>query len=352
MGAGNSGDYQVIGLGGIDGQGPPFEVAVSRPLPISSSPGFVPVQLDSAEFGSFALTFTSTSTLLDTKIEVLDSSPAGALLWNSLPVSDVGETLYFTIPGKPTRVEIDDMVDFKDDRSQAVTFQRTIANTENAFGTQPNLLEFTETVSTTLQTYNWRQDALAPNARVRKLRKDNYDQFKGQLDDWLALPLSDSDRVFNELRNLLNPILANSNPTTAAISAASNLVQDLAAHVTALQAILDIYSAPLVEGVDRIIETYRQQGADRAVDVLISAQFSTFFNLTQNETSYNGDLREAVRQVNINDLPVSKLNRNPGGMLIEAYEEPDFEYDLSDTEGTDDEPDPPGEVYEWGNSAF
>ena len=176
---------------------------------------------------------------------------------------------------------------------------------------------------------------------------------KDALGIWLANPLSNSDRYFADLRKLLNPIIVNKNPTAASIAAATSHLEDLYNHLITLSGYLAIYDAPLVEQVDRLITTYQQQGSQRAVDILLESQFSGFFGLTQDESSYTGNLQKALRDVNLKDLPQRKFDRNPGGEVIDSYEEPDFEFDTSDTDAEVDL-DQPDEVLDYapGTSAF
>jgi hypothetical protein len=195
------------------------------------------------------------------------------------------------------------------------------------------------------------QGAPAPYGRVRKLRKDNYDELKEGLENWFAQPEAVAGRYFGELRRLLNPLIVNKNPTASDVGAAVNHLFDMQNHLTNLRTYLGAYAAPRVEEVDRLLETYQQHGSERANDLLIEGSFSTFFNLTQDEASYTGDLQKAIRDVNLNDLPQRRVGRNPGGEVIDQYEEPDFEYDFSDTDNEEDIP-VPGSLTEYVDSAF
>jgi len=95
-----------------------------------------------------------------------------------------------------------------------------------------------------------------------------------------------------------------------------------------------------VEQVDTLIDTFTEKGADRAVNLLLEAQFSTFFGLDIDELSYSGTLQKAIRETEREDLPVRKtkrLNENAAlDTLLASYEEPDFEFDKSDVEQFED----------------
>ena len=344
----NDGEYDVLGTGGLDETGPEFELTLSRPLVAPTQAGSQPVELGGALVGAYSLVLSSTSTLTDTQMAVEASSAAGPTFWAALPASIVGETEWFSLPEAPTGVEEGDSLEFRDTNAQAVTSTRTVVASEEA----PNVLQLTPTVPTDLPTYALSQSAPTPSARLKKHRKDTYNELQRRLSAWLTSPLTDTRRYFGDLRRLINPLVVNENPTAVSVSEASAKVQQLFTHITDLTGYLQGYQAPLVEPVDRLLDAYREQGADRARDVLLEASFSQFFNLTQDESSYSGNLQRAIRAVNQNDLPINKNNRNPGGQVIESYEELDYEYDTSDTENGDENIELTGESYEFPGSAF
>jgi hypothetical protein len=343
----NDGTYEVVGTGGVDEDGPDFELTLARPLVVYQEAGSQPLDLGVASVGAHRLVLTSRSTLLDTKMEVLAGSPAGLTLFDALPAAQVGSTEWFGLPEAPGEVEEGDSMEFRDTSAQGVAFSRSVVQALTA----PNLLQFTETLATDLQSYSLVQDSPAPSARLRKLRKDTYEILKERLDEWLGLPASDINRYFGDLRKLLNPLIVNSNPTAVSVRDASNKVVALFTHLGELSTYLAEYTAPTVEQVDRLLETYIEQGANRARDLLLEGSFSVFFNLTQDQSSYSGELQRAIRDVNQNDLPITKNNRNPGGEILESYEELDYENDLTDTEGVEDV-ELTGESYEFPGSAF
>jgi hypothetical protein len=341
----NDGEYSVIGIGGLNGTGPSFELALARPLIAHTNLGYQRRTFQ-ARFGQYHLVLTSRSTLLDSAIQVQDTA-AAHIPWSSLPVSDVGDTTHWLLPGPPAKTEKGDYLELKNSSAQWPSFATEVVNTH----TSPNLLELADSVEVTVGNYNMRQDAPAPSARVRKRKRYDFDVLKDSLDIWLSSPLSDSTRYFADLRKLLNPIIANKNPTAASIRDAVSYLDDLYSHLGYLSGYLSAYQAPRVEQVDRLIETYQQQGSQRAVDTLLQARFTDFFGMDQDEVSYTGNLQTAIRQVNINDLPQSKFGRLPGGEVIDSYEEPDFEFDTSDTDA-ELEVDPPDEAYDYPRSAI
>lgn len=345
----NDGEYEVVSLGGLNGDGPPFELALNRPLISHTELGYQRTYFD-VEFGQYYLAFTSASTGLDSAIELLTGvgqSPAGPILWSSYPVSDVGDTIYWSMPEDPKQVEEGDYLELKDTSAQLPTFVTEVVKTH----TGPNLLELADSVLVNIGSYDMQQEAPAPAARVRKRKRNNFDVLSDAVKLWLEDPLSNTGKYFADLRKLLNPIIVNKNPTAGAIQAASDQLSSLILHLQNLGSYLEVYEAPIVDQVDRLIETYQQQGSQRAVDILLQSRFTTFFGLDQDEVSYTGNLQKTIRQVNIRDLPQEKFNRNPGGEVIDSYEEPNFEFDTSDTDN-EVELDPPDESYDYPGSAF
>ncbi len=344
----NDGTYTVLGVGGILEDGPPFELLLDRPLPAPMELGSQPRDLGSALLGQYFLRLSSRSTLLDTKLEVLASSTAGNLLWSTLPLSLVGSTPWWSLPSAPAKVELNDVLELRDTGAQQPTITAAVVGIQ----TNPNLLELDFPLPTVFGNYNLGQDTPTPSGRVRKQHKNNYVLLSDNLEAWLNLPAANSDRYFGELRRLLNPLIVNSNPKASDVQTAVNYLGVLDSQLSAITSYLGEYDAPLVEPVDRLLDTFQQQGAIRAVDLLLSGQFSVFFGLSQDEVSYLGDLTKSIRDVNVQDLPQSKFKRNPGGDVIDSYEEPDFEYDFRDTEAVE-EVQPPGEAYDYdGESAF
>jgi hypothetical protein len=71
---------------------------------------------------------------------------------------------------------------------------------------------------------------------------------------------------------------------------------------------------------------------------LLACQFSDFFGLTQDETSYVGALQKSLRSIAQNDLPVQKVNRLATSQLSLVASVPSTDYEYSDE---DLDPTPP-----------
>ncbi|MFA5706462.1 MAG: hypothetical protein WDA41_08925, partial [Candidatus Neomarinimicrobiota bacterium] len=343
----NDGDYEVRGLDGtvtlIDPTRPPLAVVLSRPLISYAGAGGLASYFTGA-LGHEHLRLSSQSELLDSSVEVLASSSAGPIFWDALPVKAVGVTSYFGLGAAPLKVEVGDYLELNTTDAEATLVKHVVVN----ITTTPSILQLN--VSLDVDAGSWAMEAGAPVpwGRVRKRRHDNYEQLKNNLDAWLRS--TNVERWLAGFRRLLNPILSNNNPTSIAIADAVGYLYALQTHLVSLKGFLVAYSAQRVEQVDTLLDTYLQQGARRAVDTLVQGQFSAFFGLDQDDASYPGAVQKALREVNIKDLPQNKLQRYRGVELIDSYEEPDFEFDTSDTDGVE-YPTPPGDSYDYGSGS-
>jgi hypothetical protein len=176
------------------------------------------------------------------------------------------------------------------------------------------------------------QGSQAPYGRVRKRKLDDYQLLKSNLDYQLAQTQANVDRYYDELHRLLNPVLAGNNPKASDVSVVVAYLTALSNYLVSIESALTLYDATYVEQVDRLISAFLQQGAKRAVDLLLECGFSSFFGISQDDASYAGAVQSAIRVVNQQDLNQSKLNRptTTSGVLMDTWQDPDFEYDLSD----------------------
>lgn len=343
----NQGTYAAGFLGGVDESGPPFELGLERILIQYSELGSQP-HFFNGQVGRQHVRLTSQNTLLASALTV-GSTPAASLFWNTLPQNDIADTQWFELPSVPTQVEAGDWLELNDTGAATPTYKLEVFDTE---GPNPSLLQLNTTVLSSLGSWNLEQDAQRPWGRIRKRKRENYDVMQEQVESWLRLPASSSERYFAGLRRLLNPLIVNRNPTASAIQDAVDYLYALQQHLAAFTGYLDVYESPLAPQVDVLLDTYRQHGSERAVDILLEARFSDFFGLDQDEVSYSGDLQKSLRDVNVEDLPQKRYERGVSAELIDSYEEPDFEFDFSDTEGDYEDVSPVGEAYEYGDSAI
>jgi hypothetical protein len=336
----NQGNFPVGFLGGVTETGPSFELGLERPLVRYAELGHQPHTF-TGTVGRQHVRFTTQSRLLDSALAVLDT-PARALLFTSAP-SAVGTTEWFSLPSSPAAVDTGDYLELHDNPVATPTQVFEVVRT----GTGPNVLRLGAPVGVQLGPWALTQNSAPPYGRVRKRKQDNYDVLKAGLVAWVA---ANPDRYYAELRRLLNPLVVNSNPKLSDVNAAVLHLQQLSVQFTTLLLYLNTYEAPLVEEVNVLLDTYLQQGARRAADILLEPDLPTFFGLDQDEASYAGDVQKAIRAVNMQDLPQSKVGRSSSSVLVDEYEETDYEFDLSDV--VDEEVPVPGYSSEFIGSAF
>jgi hypothetical protein len=190
-----------------------------------------------------------------------------------------------------------------------------------------------------------------PFAVLETQRVLEFDQYAQYLENWLKLEVL-KDRYYTDLNRLIQPLLINENPTDSQVGAAEQRLKDLMKVLiesmaveqnvpgTSLEALLSTYESPNVPEADALVRAFKEKGADRAVDLLLECQFSTFFGLTQDETSYAGNFQKNLRDVARLDMPVRKVGRVQEQRVIAEIETPDFEYDDSDLD-PDTTVDPP-----------
>lgn len=323
----------------------PFDHIVSPSIPHYANVGGLPYYSD-VDVGFYRLDILSTSDQIDSRLQYDENSSANDYFSQELAVTDpvYGSTPYVTIPSDPRTLELDDTLEFYDeDASEDATY---LVPAEVSTLVDLAMGELRVTVSPEVSnergTFQYSNSSPVPFVRIRKHLKQNYDELKAELDEWLTNPVN-SRSYYTDLHRYVNDVLANTNPT---LSSVNTLKTHLGSLVTALNdalAALAVYEVEPQPIVDALVESFNEKGADYAVDVLLSARFSTFFGLTQEETSYLGQATAAMREVNREDLPIRKVDRlgAQGSAIIGTFSSPDPEFDLSDAEDVH-EPDIPG----------
>ena len=182
-----------------------------------------------------------------------------------------------------------------------------------------------------------------PFARLRVGIVNDYTLVQGLMQSWLN-GTTQQALYFTNMNAAINPLLTSDNPTVAQVGTATAAVNQLwsflqGAQATAMnepaaQAIdttLADYDVESVSVIDTLITSYTNQGSDRAVDILLSGDFVTFFGLTMDGSSYSGAMQEATRAVAMNDLPVSKVNRpeQQNGVIQSTSVSADPEYPVN-----------------------
>lgn len=343
--ASQDGEYNmdVRGYGTI-----PFEFIMEESVPFNRDFGGRPVFF-SLGLGYNKAVFSSVTTDLSTRIQAFDggTDSAHAVFFSTDPIEAVGTTTYFQIPENPKSLQLGDTLEFYLANYGVVALSREVVGLELS----SLLIELAEGIDTDFGSIDMSAAAQIPFARIRLTKKNNYTVFKEALDAWLDLSVN-KEAYFVELQRLINPLVVNENPTAAAVNTAKQHLQQLLGVLTrtgaigvgadpddSLEAILMAYQVDPVEEVDVLVDTYLQRGATRGTDILLQGRFSDFFGLTPETMSYDGAARKALRDVQIQDLPIRKAGRNSDlgqTQTVAEWEDPDFEYDQSDVEDFED----------------
>jgi hypothetical protein len=336
----NRGNYLVAAQGAS-----PLDILLKSRTPIPHYADQLTLQgvPQLAGLGSEVVTFASLDRTTTSSI-VLNGTGA-TLFVASAPASAAGTTPYFFIP-KPTSGGTPTPGDLLEFFATTYAEATSIHVLETVDGVSLGLvLGVTPDVS--VSPSSWAFDPQPPPyGALRHGHVADFDSFRAEISAWLSATVN-QPLYFQALNRVINPLLANKNPTAAEIGDATSSLLALAQKLTiseaqalgmptglTLESILKSYSVDSVSAVDTLIKTYIQKGADRAIDTLLSGQFSSFFSLTADSSSYAGTMQAAMRAVAQNDLPVRRMNRVDAvqSRLVGAAESPDYEYDTSDTE--------------------
>jgi len=327
-----------------------FELVLERGL-TSFKDGDLPIFFN-ASLGAEDVTFASRDTTLASEV-IVDNAGASLGANYFLDPIDVGVpvrgfTNWLHFDTFPTGAVVGDSVQLYEAQYNEVSRTFTITGLEPALGVVA-LFELIE--STFVMSFDF--GVPNPFGRIRVVQVANYTQFKEELDAWLAQPEQQTS-YFRDLARFLNPIVTNANPTVSMVNDANNHLKKLLAVLTTdgadlfgqlhvptvvgqdtLEFALANYKAPAQEPVDTLLGTFRQKGADRAIDLLIEGQFSTFFNLDVDGVSYSGTLMSGLRNLAREDLPVRKFNRRSAGgekLIGSSQDEKDFEFSSDDAD--------------------
>jgi hypothetical protein len=342
-GPANDGAYGVLDVGGSI----PFELELDKPVPFSSGAANQPIYFD-LEVGRYGVTFRSLDTTLATYLEVDDNggdpSSASGRFFTSLPTGGPGSTTYFQLPEWNRALNEGDTLELYTTQFDSPAVVSPIVGLEDT-----NLLiELDTPLDSNTPAFSFGLDVPVPFARIRNNRMNNYTDMQGLLETWLGMA-ANTAWYFPELQRLLNPLTVNTNPTADQVGDAKNHLEVLGSTLEVLDGILADYSADVVPQVDVLLSSLQEKGADRARDILLEAQFSTFFSMNMDETSYSGSVQAKLKEVNREDLPVRKDNRTGASSgkeeLIGQYEEKDYEYDISDLDEGEELDIPAGSTY-------
>lgn len=337
----NRGDYRVVSQGTV-----PFDFTVATNLPLRQTVNATPI-VTTGTLGIETAAFTSTDTSVQSN--VLMSGSAIVHLSSDTNPSVRGTSPWFQLPSIPRGLQTADLLETFGSIYNVPSNICEITSVDSellVIGIDPELSPGPWTFSNSIPP---------PFAKLVAGTVNDASGLTAQLDTWLLHNVNDP-AYFVDLARFINPLLANKNPTAVQVNDAKNRLLDLIQFITiagahlrfgdttlTLEAILNSYSATAVPAVDNLITTFKQKGADRAVDILLAANFSGFFGLGVDTSSYSGSMLLAVREMTRNDLPVSKISRADAqrGKLLSSAESNDYEFSTDDLEQTGTQVDPP-----------
>jgi hypothetical protein len=331
----NQGRYFVREAQGV-GTTCSFEVPVESALPAPRD-GSNPVSFN-VEFGAEFLAFGSRLPQITSRVQV--ENPPGAhgaeyfFFSSSLPASAYGTTPYLQFGSFPSAVESGDLILIYQTDLEVVDRTFVIADAVSAAGVRA--VKISPEIESTA-SYQFKANLNPPFARIRVAKVANYQTLKTDLDAWLAAAPQQTS-FFRDLARVLNPVLLNTRPTGAEVNNAVNQLQALQISLSSLLVALNSYVSPIESAVDALLASFRDKGSDRAIDLLLSGQFSAFFGLDMEGTSYVGTLIKSTRDLAANDLPVRKTNRTnlTGQTSIGVIpNEKDFEFTSDDADSPD-----------------
>ena len=347
----NSGDYFIEKPGDSA-----YEVILKSPLPVQRD-GVNPVKF-TVSVGHKKLVIAGKTTGLAAKLSI--GGTAAPALFNVDPFTlspkvAYGTTPYFKLPETPRGLQPGDVLELYANDYANPTSTHVIEAVEPAI----NVIRISPALSThlSLEPRRWVFDPKPPPfARLRITQTYDFDVFRKRLLAWLAR-VPNQAAYFTELSRMVNPLLVNESPTASAVGSAKAAVEALYAFLTQAEATakgsdptltldfaLQKYRVPPVPALDVLLKSYKEKGSDRAVDLLLSGEFGTFFGLSIDEASYAGAMQSAMREVAREDIAVRSTNRADATVprqLSEA-DSPDYEYDQSDIEAGA-QVDPPGQ---------
>lgn len=335
------GDYRVL-----DDAVNRSEMVLERPLPLFTGQGGQGITFN-FQVGAYRVDFASTTTTTSSQLQM--SGTAASRFFLSPPAIDIGSTPFVLLPSDPKVLGVGDRFEVYSGQYNEPELSFAIIGFERG----QQLIELDGQLPNSFLELDLSTNVPTPFARIRRVARNNYDVFKVQLGLWLDLSVNGSN-YFRDLNRFLNPLIVNDNPTLSAVNTAKTHVQSLISALQQLQLVLNSYGVDPVPQVDTLIDSFLSRGSDRAVDTLLEARFTEFFGYNSEEVSYIGNALERLRDVSRLDLPVRRTARKEvidQELTLSSYEDPDFEFDQSDTQDVN-EPDIPGQFLDVPGSNF
>lgn len=166
-----------------------------------------------------------------------------------------------------------------------------------------------------------------------------YEILVAALDAWDdLLAASEFSEDILELERVMNPLIANKNPSISQLNDARSTLLALEALLTntspdGLTEILQAFQVSLVPRVDASLKMLKERGMDRAYDLLMDGKIETFFSMDKDDASSSAYMLKSMRGVVRSDLRVSKLTDDADDTThIGSAVGTDPDYDYSDAD--------------------
>ncbi len=141
--------------------------------------------------------------------------------------------------------------------------------------------------------------------QITNVKYSAYTDFQGDLSTYESSTYAGD--AIEDLNVLVTKLIRGSEYSSqiqAAIAAYRTAISDL-------RDALDDYSVSREVAIDNIVQTMKEQGLDRALDILLMADMSTFFEIGSDEVSYGTNLIRKAATAGREVVPVTKYARGP-----------------------------------------
>ena len=166
-----------------------------------------------------------------------------------------------------------------------------------------------------------------------------YEALVAALDAWdELLDASEFSEGILELGRVINPLVANKNPSIAQLNDAKNTLQSLKDLLTStspdgLTEILKDFWVAIVPRIDAALKMLKERGLDRAYDLLLDGEIETFFGMDKDDASSSAHMLKSMRGVVQSDLRLSKLDEDADDIIhADLVVGTDPDYDCSDAD--------------------
>lgn len=304
----NKGEYRVTETTGI-----PFDVIVNPIVPVR---GPASPQVSTGSIGSESVLIASTDITMSSYIR------CGGLATDVIGPTKVGtpESVYFELPTAVKGLAIGDLLEIFESDYNTLSFSATIK-------------EISATILTLSSSGSgsWSFTDEPPFVRLRAANVSDCEAFSSSLSSWLSSS-ENHPSFFLNLSGAVNSSLLKDTPPLSDVNTIKASLDSLLSSLTSVETTLTSLTVRPIPVVDTLLQTFRQKGADRAIDILLSGRFSEFFGLSMDSSSYSGHLQSAIREVARNDLATKSTGRVTNSRLLIALPDKDYETDTGDSE--------------------